>query len=319
MRRFLQELHAVHRPLKDSFYQRTAGPRDALFAAIKAARNRLLDDLFARVAAARPESAPLARLRARIYSYFDRSDWAMLDLVALAACTTVPVDQAAAALAPNALVYHSLRMLDDVLDGHHDYKGGAKTLFGELMEDGDAPHLAAHANLLTAMIVMASTTAALTGDERQLLERTLIGMLHESFPGEWRSPESYRQIAAAKMGAYGLFLYRPIVGFFEPAAQQTLEPFLVRSFVISQFVNDLQDREDDDARRQPNYWLMDGPDEARAADFRREIDVLACSCAEIPRPARDYAHTRVTDLAAYCLQVLETDDQRRRHRAVEAS
>jgi hypothetical protein len=314
--RFFQELHAINRPRKDSFYQGSTERRRRLFAGIKDSRNRLLDDLFARVADVRPESEQLRQVRLKLYDYYDRSDWALLDLVALAACTTATVEDVCDAIAPNALLYHSLRMLDDVLDAHHDYKGGARTLFGELSLNTEPSHLASHANLIPAMMMMAGTSATLAAEDRRLLERTLIGMLHESFPGNWRSPESYRQIAAAKMGAYGLFLYRPVLLMFDSATRDTLEPFLVRSFLISQFLNDLQDQRDDEAREQPNYWLMGRDPQVSIEEFRREIEAYAGSCAGVPHPARDYAHARVTDSIGYLLQVIEINDQSRNYRTV---
>jgi len=311
-----RDLAAVHRPRKDDFYRRSEEQRRLLFDAIKRARNNLLDEVFARVSEARAESAPLADVRRKTFAYFDRSDWALLDLVALASCTDCAADHVAAAVAPNALAYHSLRMLDDVLDGHLTYKGGLQTLFGELTA-AEGPGAASQANLLIAMMIVASTS--LEAGDRTLLERTLIGMLHEAFPGDTQTPESYERIALAKMGAYGLFLYRPVLALFPSAVRPPLERFLTRSFVVSQFMNDLQDRADDEARRQPNYWTMQPAPDASMAALGSELAALASCCLEIPRPARDYTHARITDLAAYLLQIVERNDQSRRRRDLQAT
>jgi hypothetical protein len=315
----LQALHEAHRPRKDLFYQRTTQYRSQLFTSIKKSRNRLLDDIFVRVGDARVESESLIQLRTGIYDYFDRSDWTFVDLIALAACTSVPPEQVADLVAPNALVYHSLRMLDDVLDGHHDYKGGERTLFGVLSDDAGKSHLASAGNLIPAMIVMATASVRLPAEERQLIERTLIGMLHESFPGDWNTAESYRQIALAKMGAYGMFLYRPVLLLFNAPDRAELDAFLVRSFFVSQLVNDLQDQEDDEARQQPNFWRMGREPEAAWGELVGEIEAMDRSCAEVPGQAREYVHTRMTDLIGYLLQVLRKRDQSRRDRTVSTS
>lgn len=267
--------------------------------------------MFGRIREVRAESEALKQLRVKICDYFDRSDWALLDMIALAACTSVPAEQVSDAVAANALLYHALRMLDDVLDCHQDYKGGQRTLFGELSGDAETVQLASAGNLLPVMIMMASTITStkLTEEDRRLIERTLMGMLHESFPGSIRSLESYREIAMAKMGAYGLFLYRPVLLMFEAATQKRLERFLARSFFVSQVINDLHDRHEDEARRQPNYWFLVHEPQDAVGRLIREISVLSWACSRVAPPARDYAHARVADLIGYILKVIPNHDQ----------
>lgn len=314
----LKDLHAVHRPWKDDFYRLTAVRRDTLFTLIKASRNRLLDEIFTRIRAVRTGSQPSIQLLTGIYNYFDASDWSLLDMIALAACAPATEEQIASAVAPNALLYHSLRMLDDVLDGHEDYKGGAPTLFGQLRSQPETRPLAAAGNLIPAMILAVSVSASLSGEDRRLYERTLIGVLHEAFAGDWRTDDGYRRIAEAKMGAYGMFLYRPAVLLFEPGIREKLEPFLARSFYIAQVVNDLQDRQEDHARQQPNFWLAGRDPDVASAEFMGEITALSRACAEMSPKVRDYAHTRVTDLIGYCLQVVQASDQDWHRRTLQA-
>ena len=304
----LQKLHAYHLPRKGSFYHRSAERRRTLLIRITEMRNTLLDEMFERIKDVQIRSQLLLQLRKKLYDYFTRSDWALVDMVALAACTSVEVDEVSRAVAPNALLYHSLRMVDDVLDLHQDYKGGEPTLFGELSANSETACLAIAGNLIPAMIMMANMSAKLTKEDRYLFERTLIGALHESLAGNSCTRESYRRIAVAKMGAYGLFLYHPVVFMFKPAAQGRLEQFLKRSFFVAQMINDLQDQRVDEARHQPNYWLLGLESEYAVQGFVQEVVALANACREVANPAQDYAHARVTDLIAYLLQVVRNND-----------
>ncbi len=307
-RAVLDAMDASHRRAKDRFYRCTAGRRAGLFVCIKQARNRLLDEIFDRINHVRGASPPLSRLQEEMYAYFERSDWALLDMIALAACTAAAVDKVAEAVASHALIYHSLRMLDDVLDSHYDYKGGSRTLLGELCADAATKGAASAGNLIPAMIIMASNCARLSTADRDLVERTLIGMLHESFSGSRCTLESYRAIAMAKMGAYGLFLYRPVLLLFDESARSKLETFLERTFFVSQVINDLQDQRDDQQRGQPNYWLIDTPANEALDALIGEIRWLSLACSRVVPSAMDYAHARLADLIGYLLHVSQHSD-----------
>jgi hypothetical protein len=315
----LQALHALHRPRKDEFFQLTTRRRAALFTNIKVSRNELLDEVFARIHAVRPESQPIFQLQTKIYRYFDFSDWSLIDMIALAVCAPATEQQVARSVAPNALLYHCLRMLDDVLDGHEDYKGGAPTLLGELNSQPDTRPLAFAGNLLPLMILAMQSGATLPDEDRRLYERTMIGMLHEAFAPDWRAEGGYRRIAEAKMGAYGMFLYRPVVSLFDPEIGKTLEPFLARSFYLSQLMNDLNDQPGDETRQQPNFWLSGRNPEVASTEFMEEIGALSRACSEVSPLVRPYAHARVTDLIGYCLQVIQASDQNRPNWPIQAS
>jgi hypothetical protein len=312
----LAGLQAVHRPRKDRFYERSAAVRETLFRLIRTHRNRLLHEMFARINAVRPGSGPVLELEAKALRYFEDSDWAFLDLIALAACSATGEEQIATAVAPHALLYHTLRMLDDVLDNHENYKGGVATLFGDLKSESKMESLAVAGNLIPALMLAARFTSQLSAYDLELYERTLIGMLHEAFGRGWRPGDDYRKMAEAKMGAYGMFLYRPVILLFDPGTRSTLECFLSRSFFVAQLINDLQDENEDRARGQPNFWLT-AEDPGSAVDhFIGEVNALCSSCATVSPAVQHYAHVRASDLIGYCLQVVHASDQSRHHRAV---
>ena len=298
----LQVLRAAAVVQKDQFYSATPARRAELFAAIKTARNRLLDDSVREVTQFLEPSSGLNVVLERMRHYFDQSDWALLDLVALATCLDAPVDAIATKLAPNALMYHCLRMVDDVLDVHHHYKGGAQTLFGYLAERG---YDGVHGNILPATLLIARHAHLLPPRERQLFERTTIGMLHESFPAPVVTLNDYRRIAAGKMGSYGSFLYSPVVAMFASHSAAIVD-FLDESFVLSQVANDLYDRNDDAARGQPNFWHVVGDHDAAMRQFEGDIERWAARADDVGTAQR-YAHARIADLLTYVLQAPHPD------------
>jgi len=295
-RRQLQARQAEHAAVKDAFYLATQTRRSELFESLQRARDGLCDQLFAG-----PEGpVEPAAVPAGVRSYAARADWSLLDMVALATRTTAGPAELAAAVAPRALAYQALRMLDDVLDDHVDYKGGKPTLLGEFRADPALAPLAAAANLLPVAMILAGTE--LTAEDRALLQRTLRGMLLEYAPGPW-TPELYQRMAYAKMVSYGQFLYRPVTDLFPEPVRARLEPFLATSFYLAQLLNDLHDVADDLRRGQPNYWTLpdSGPD--RLGAFLAELERLSDDCGTLDPMVQPYGHARLADLLGYLFQV----------------
>ncbi len=295
----LGELKIQHAYFKEPFYRRSSDRRFGLLAHIQTVRHRFFDYLFDEVGTSRAFS----RLVEGIRDYAARSDWALLDLVALAACADDSSTDLAATIAPRALLYHALRMLDDVLDGHSNYKGGNPTLLGELQGDAELRHAAVAGNLIPLIMMIVRIGPGLHADDRTLVERTLLGMLHECVCTAHASLDYYREVAREKMVAYGFLLYRAALEFFDSGIRSTLENFLARSFYISQIINDLQDREDDERRHQLNYWLLGLPPEVATAALLAEFTALSDTCGELDLRVREYGHARVADLAGYLVQV----------------
>jgi hypothetical protein len=298
-RQGLEARHSRHRAVKDIFYQATETGRADLLNAIQQARDRQFDDLFGPNLArpvVEPSSVPSA-----VRAYAARNDWALLDLVALAACTPAPAAKLAEAVAPRALIYQALRMLDDVLDDHATYKGGNPTLLGEFRRDRKLSRLAVAANLLP-MAMMLAGPPELSCEDRSLVRETLRGMLLEYGDGKWTF-DRYREMAYAKMVAYGQFLYRPVVCCFPEQTCGQLEEFLAKSFYLGQLLNDLHDLMDDLRRGQPNYWALAEDPAITAGAFLNELQQLSDRCDKLELIVQPYAHARLTDLIGYLFQI----------------
>jgi hypothetical protein len=299
----LKELDDNHRPHKDAFYKQTAAKRPSVFDLMKRARDRRLEQLFSRSIAAQSGAAVLSSVATLVCDYASRSDWALLDLVALASSLPQPGEEIALSLAPTMVAYHALRMLDDVIDGHHDYKGRFPTLLGRIHGLFDGRGSEAACNLLPLLLMVFDSAHELTSEGRAFAERTLMGMLDEAIAGDITTLPRYRQMTEGKMVSYGMLLYAPALGFLDPASRRPVSRFLRLSFFLAQIINDLQDREEDRRRHQINFWNLPLGDEAKTV-FMLEFMRLSASCAWIDLQYRGYAHARVTDLAGYALQII---------------
>jgi hypothetical protein len=268
--------------------------RAELTRAIRCARDSLFDEAFGE-----QDALDCAGVHAAVREYAARSDWSLLDLATLATCSDAPEDELAGRVAPHALAYQALRMLDDVLDDHTDYKGLGPTLLGELRQEPARAHLAVPGNLLPLTMMVVAASAALDDTDRRLMQQTLSGMLAEAVFDEW-TVASYQTIAEAKMVSYGSFLYRPVLASFPQAVRDALYPFLKRSFYIGQILNDLHDRADDVRRGQPNLWTLAGEEAARA-HLLDELDGLSAACQRLEPVVQSYGHARVADLIGYVI------------------
>ncbi len=70
--------------------------------------------------------------------YLHCCDWALYDVFALAVAIGADGTAVEALIGP-VLVYQSLRLVDDVVDGHRSYKGAYETLYGYLRRHYDDP------------------------------------------------------------------------------------------------------------------------------------------------------------------------------------
>jgi hypothetical protein len=305
--KLFRSLDAMHRVRKDKLYTRTSERRAELLRAIKLARDALIERAFDTAENSIGRCPALGVIKGEVCAYASRSDWAFFDLLALAACSDQAPEAVAKVLAPRALIFHALRMLDDALDGHVTYKGGVTTLLGAISAVPALEPVRLAVSVLTATLLTIEGALGLTDADRSWIDRTLLGMVEEvSGLVPW-SRDRYREMAKAKMVSYGMFLYSPVVNVFGTSTKAALGKFLEESFFVAQMSNDLHDRENDRGRKQPNYWLLtDGP-EAAVPQFVAEVLLLSNSCASLTPDVVDYGHARVADLLHYILQVSDAD------------
>src|SRR5262249_46304113 len=119
----LKELWDRHSGVKGEFYRRTEERRAFLYDLVRRSRDHYLGALLRRGIEDQSRAPELAEIAQMVSTYASSSDWALLDLIALAACCTQPPERIAVSLSPVITAYQALRMVDDVIDGHLTYKG----------------------------------------------------------------------------------------------------------------------------------------------------------------------------------------------------
>jgi len=299
LRRRLESLE----PRKAAYYDGTAARRRQILDEVVAARNALLDEALSS-GLAKGESQEADRALQEITAYAARCDWILFDTVALAAAGASIARKIASDLAPRLLVYHSFRMMDDVIDQHHDYKGGLATALGALSADPVLSPAASGCNQLTALLLFGHGLRSFSGDEARLAWSTIGGALLELFPASETTEQRYQTIVEGKMVSYGLILYGPLIVDHPTAVRAQLRTFLATSFRLAQILNDLGDQEDDRLHRRPNYWAIDTA-EAREDMFEAELGDLERQALDLAAPVAGYALSRVADLCRYGLHMLE--------------
>ncbi len=305
LRTVLKQRQETHEQFKRRYFEETAAQRELLLKESIRVRDALLADLFRQI----PEGLTTPRMKATVnefQAYARRCDWGLLDLVALAAAASDrSAGEIASLLAPRLTLYHSFRMIDDVLDDHFNYKGGLRTALGAITDAGAPTPAARAANVLGALMMAVQTVPALEPHELSLVQQTLRGALSESLQTTSWSLTQYREMVAGKMVSYGMILYGPIKSLFAPAWREPLQGFLKQTFYVSQLANDLGDRPDDQARGQPNFWNLELEASHQEEAFRKELDELEQSCRGFQGLLSGYAHTRMADLLRYTLSMAD--------------
>ncbi|OLT35190.1 hypothetical protein BJF79_07045 [Actinomadura sp. CNU-125] len=295
----LAGLNEAHKPAKDSFYADTEGQRGTLLKEVRRARDQLLATFMAPAQRRWPDLETLSR---ETLEYARRCDWTLIDLVALAAALRVGPAELGRRLASPLLAYQALRMLDDVIDGHLDYKGGYETFYGVMLR-ARGSDTARGLTICTAAALLAEGTRHLDDPQVRQLHETLASAtreLHGIGPNEHLD---YLHMVAGKMGAYSSIIYGPVLA--DVAEAQAVTKFLARTFFVSQVINDLHDLEDDRARGQPNFWLLYPSAREAATAFGLHLDELEAAYTALPDMARPYGDVRLTDLSGYALQAAQ--------------
>ncbi|MBD2896928.1 hypothetical protein amrb99_58800 [Actinomadura sp. RB99] len=295
----LVRLNEAHKPAKDGFYAGTEKQRGTLLTEVQRARDQLLATFMAPVWGRWPDLEALSR---ETREYARRCDWTLIDLVALAASLRVGPAELSRRLAAPLLAYQALRMLDDVIDGHLDYKGGYQTFYGAMVR-ANGVVAARGLTICTAAALLAEGTRHLDEPQARQLHETLAAAIQELHGIGPNEHQDYLRMVEGKMGAYSSIIYGPVVA--ELAEVQTVETFLARTFRVSQIINDLHDLEDDRARNQPNFWLLYPSAGEAATACGLHLDELEAAYAALPDIARPYGDTRLADLSGYALEVAE--------------
>jgi hypothetical protein len=296
------------RPAKDAFMQSTERRRASYLELIAESRDSQLDGMFVRLGH-HPEGR-LADVFRELKAYARQCDWNYIDPIILLACLERFDLSLLDRMARIGLVYQAFRMIDDVVDGHCNYKGAYPTLYGILKEQRAYSTNVLSFSLLTAILMLCEAFA--NPVESSLILRrylshaqhTALGMLREySFPKPLTF-EAYASVVDDKMVNYGLLLYGPVLDVMPAPHREIMQPTLKTSFLIAQITNDLAELKSDQTRGQLNYWHIE--EFPKAAD--RFLEMLARFETEIdslPEAYRNYGIIRLGDLANYAAQMLK--------------
>ncbi|TDC50229.1 hypothetical protein E1281_22350 [Actinomadura sp. KC345] len=293
----LAHLNEAHKPAKDGFYADTEEQRGILLAEVRRARDQLLAAFMAPAQLRWPDVETLSR---ETREYARRCDWTLIDLVALAASLRVGAAELSRRLAAPLLAYQALRMLDDVIDGHLDYKGGYQTFYGAMLRAHGADP-ARGLTICTAAALLAEGARHLDEPQALRLHETLAAAIRELHGIGPNERQDYLGMVDGKMGAYSSIIYGPVLA--DLAEARAVETFLARTFLVSQVINDLHDLDDDRARNQPNFWLLYPSTGEAATACGLHLDELEAAYTALPDSARPYGDTRLADLSGYALEV----------------
>lgn len=299
---FLEGLRDRYNKHKHVFFQQTEKFRSNMLNRIVYERNKHLDTIFSdRLDTLFPKDFNHILIK-EIKEYSLKCDWNYIDPIILISCLEQSNEALIDRIARIGLLYHSFRILDDVLDDHENYKGNYPTLYGKLKNIYPFSRCILAASVLSTILLVCE---GLRGSEDiyvDLAEKTVLGALAEVAEYENISLDIYGRIVENKMVCYGLILYTPILDAIEHPKRSKLESFLRHSFFLSQVVNDLLDMEEDRMRKQPNFWNLQKDWKSSYDIFVKLFTELLKECDDIAVEFQPYARIRLSDLANYAVQ-----------------
>lgn len=186
-------------------------------------------------------------------------------------------------------VYQSGRLLDDLIDGHQDYKGLKETSFGARRnywrEKGIQDRAEKECLLIAISLLLRGvrdyatcfgefTPVAAIRNLLHTVTNACLGAiieLNEQIP---HNPESYQQIVKLKTSAHNAILLQPFFGMVPMETFHELEGFYKQSSLAGQILNDAHDIEEDLQIGQINYFNVGGKSREGTALTESEVDKL---------------------------------------------
>ena len=188
-------------------------------------------------------------------------------------------DRFRSAVTACGLSYIAIRAFDDVIDDHFNYKGKRDTLPRHGERDATRTHSGARglSTLAAPAPVLRRASSRLAGAATQTaaatltgvlgsLRRAVIGAMMEYTPEPRLSNDDYVRMVRLKNVDYWRALYSAL----DPEFTSPLYPFLVQYYEVAQYLNDVEDYDDDVLRGQPNLLaIRNGSSHLRAVDDPR--------------------------------------------------
>ena len=249
----------------------------------------------------------------QLSSYVAWMQWSLWDLPVLAVAFDPDPDEFRDAVTACGLAYIAIRAFDDVIDEHFNYKGRRDTFLGTMSASYADMHRARGLSTLAGLLLcfdglgrLADRTPTLTGVLGSL-RRAVIGAMMEHTPQPALSRDDYVRMVRLKNVDYWCALYSAL----DPEHFSPLYPFFVRYYEVAQYLNDIEDYEDDVLRGQPNLLaIRNGSSHLRPVDDPRawavsaEVEAmlaelivgLGTSAEGLPEAERAVAVTKLADL-----------------------
>jgi len=204
-----------------------------------------------------------AQLGSKISEYLEWLQWTFWDLPYYALCMQLPEDRLRETVRTCGMAYLSLRIMDDVVDRHFEYKGRHTTLMASFASQPVGRQNAEGSTVLAGLLVcfgglaqLASSGSPVAGRTlEQVLEclrRTTVGAVMEMSSREHWTDAYYHRMTRLKNVEFWRILYTGL----DPESSAPLYPFLERYYALAQMLNDVKDFTDDERRGQPNLVSM---------------------------------------------------------------
>lgn len=212
----------------------------------------------------------------RLESYLRWLSWSTWNVARLGPPLHVDSGATATRLSLAAVAHAGLRLVDDGWDEHETYKGRRPTLLAaaKALRPDASPAAASVLSAFLGFWVYESAVSRIdaasppfAADVRRLFDAVAVGVV-----AEWASPEVtravYERIVQRKSVAYSMILYKALLKDVAPDLAERVLALLAEMDALAQVVNDIQDRDDDRARGQPNVLVQDvyGRDDGRGLE-----------------------------------------------------
>jgi SAM-dependent methyltransferase len=258
------------------------------------------------------------RVGEQLAEYVGWMQWSLWDIPVLAVALEPDPDDFRDAVTACGLVYIAIRAFDDVIDEHFNYKGRHDTFLGTVSatysETRQARGLSTLAGLLLCFDGLGRLAAqrdvraaATVTNVLSSLKRAVIGAIMECTPQPEWTHDAYVRMVRLKNVDYWRALYTAL----DREHSSPLYPFLAQYYELAQYLNDVEDYDDDIRRGQPNLLSLRNEtahcrpvDDSRPWAVTAEIETmladrvfsLAATARELPVLERSVAETKLADL-----------------------
>ena len=314
----LESLHQTCAATASRFRAEHAERLELYRRAISQGIDSALDQLRAEMSELSGGNALVETVGEQMAEYVAWMQWSLWDLPVLAVALDPDPDEFRDAVAPCALAYVAIRAFDDVIDGHFAYKGRRDTLYGTVRETyGDAQRARALSTLAGLLLCLdglrrladrnGPNAGAMFSAVVGSLRRAVVGAMMEHAREPGLSEGGYVRMVRLKSVDYWRTLYSAV----DPEHASPLHGFFGRYYELAQYLNDVEDYDEDLRRGQPNLLALEGGhsdcppiDASRPWPVTRRvellvadrIDELGAAAAVLPPLERAVAETKLADL-----------------------